>query len=184
MAITKTPGRYDDTLKCWVAGTEVTETTYEGRVLRVYNADFRAMSDVYTLATYAEVLRDDGTVGAVLVNANFECDTSGGRATVDATEEVKLAAAAYEEKVRLEREAKEAAAQAHRQALRIEEERNRPVVGKKMTVASGRKVKPGTQGTVAFISSATGKVLLKDHDKWQDRQANGVWVDPRHLKAS
>jgi hypothetical protein len=67
-------------------------------------------------------------------------------------------------------------------ARREEEERNHPRVGKKMVVASGRKVKPGTQGTVAYVHSS-GRVLLKDDDKWQDRKAQGIWVDGRRLKA-
>jgi hypothetical protein len=62
-----------------------------------------------------------------------------------------------------------------------EAERNRPVVGKRMVVTSGRKVKPGTLGTVAFVRE--GRVLLKDDAKWQDRKADGVWVQERHLKA-
>lgn len=66
---------------------------------------------------------------------------------------------------------------------REEQERNKPVVGKKMKVFKGRKVKPGLEGTVAFISQRTGGVLLKDHDKWRDRNAPGVWVNPEHLKA-
>jgi len=69
------------------------------------------------------------------------------------------------------------------QARKAQEERDRPVVGKQMTVKGGRKVPVGTQGTVAHISRDSGKVLLKDDARWQDRKADGVWVDPRHLKA-
>ena len=61
-------------------------------------------------------------------------------------------------------------------------EKNRPTVGKRMVVVSGRKVSPGTVGTVAYIHSS-GRVLLKDDDKWQDRKAQGSWVDARHLRA-
>lgn len=67
------------------------------------------------------------------------------------------------------------------EAARAEEaERNRPVIGKKMVVKSGRKVPVGTEGTVAFINRE-GSVLLKDDNAWQDRKANGVWVNPQHL---
>lgn len=65
--------------------------------------------------------------------------------------------------------------------LEAERERNRPVKGKKMVVARGRKVKPGFEGTVAFVSG--DRVLLKAHDKWQDRKADGVWVSAAYLKA-
>src|SRR5690242_11166646 len=61
-------------------------TTHVGRVFRVYQSDYQAMSDVYTLATFAEVLSDDLLkIERILVNANFECDRSGGRAEADAT---------------------------------------------------------------------------------------------------
>jgi hypothetical protein len=65
---------------------------------------------------------------------------------------------------------------------RAQIEKDRPVVGKRMVVKSGRKVPIGTQGTVAFIS-ANGGVLLKDDGAWKDRKAQGTWVDPRHLRA-
>lgn len=65
------------------------ETTYEGRVIRVFQQDYRAMSNVYTFATFAEVLHEENDVYSIreeiLVNANFECDRNGGRAEVDAT---------------------------------------------------------------------------------------------------
>lgn len=85
--------------------------------------------------------------------------------------------------------AQESARQAAQQAREAQEkadaqkrERNRPVVGKPMKVVSGRKVPVGTVGTVAFVSGSGG-VLLKDDARWQDRKADGVWVDPRHLEA-
>lgn len=60
--------------------------------------------------------------------------------------------------------------------------KNAPVVGKKMVVVSGRKVKPGHEGTVAYVRE--NRVLLKAHNEWKDRKANGVWVEARHLKAA
>lgn len=80
------------------------------------------------------------------------------------------------------REARAADEAAQQRADKEQKERHRPVVGKRMVVVSGRKVKPGTQGTVAYVK-ADGGVLLKDDDKWQDRKANGTWVDGRHLRA-
>jgi len=61
-------------------------------------------------------------------------------------------------------------------------ERDRPVKGKKMVVFKGRKVKVGTIGTVAYVHES-GRVLLKDDDKWQDRGAQGTWVSGSNLKA-
>lgn len=60
-------------------------------------------------------------------------------------------------------------------------ERNRPEKGKKMEVYRGRKVPVGTVGVVAYIH-ANGGVLLKPEHEWQDREANGVWVDARNLR--
>lgn len=66
--------------------------------------------------------------------------------------------------------------------LDADKERNRPVIGKQVVVVGGRKVKPGTLGTVAYVRN-DGRVLLKDDAQWQDRKANGTWVDARHLQA-
>jgi len=54
--------------------------------------------------------------------------------------------------------------------------------GDRVVVVRGRKVPVGTTGRVAWVSSNTGGVLVKDEDKWQIREQNGVWVDPRNLE--
>ena len=54
--------------------------------------------------------------------------------------------------------------------------------GDRVVVARGRKVPVGTTGRVAWVSSNTGGVLVKDEDKWQDRTQNGVWVNPHNLE--
>lgn len=177
MAITRNDVKWNAETKSYdILSTQVLA---EGRVLRVYNSDYRAMSDVYTYATFADLIQDDGSVKQALVNANFECDVSGGRAEVDANEHYLNLHEGWklvQENLRREQ------AELDRIA-RLEVERNRPVVGKKMIVTKGRKVKVGTCGTVAFIHRNTGSILLKDDDKWQDRSANGVWVNPEYLKA-
>jgi hypothetical protein len=61
-------------------------------------------------------------------------------------------------------------------------EKNRPVKGKKMVVCKGRKVPQGTVGIVAYVSGS-GSVLLKDEANWQDRKADGVWVNAGNLRA-
>lgn len=76
----------------------------------------------------------------------------------------------------------QAAADLVEQARKAQEEKDRPVKGKRMVVFRGRKVPVGYAGTVAFIT-ASGNVLLKKHDQWQDRKADGVWVMKHNLKA-
>lgn len=154
------------------------EVSYVGRVLNVFKRDYRAMSDVYTLATFATVVEDDGTINEHLVNANFECDVGGGHAEVDATAECLAIKAKHDAALLAAQEARDAVML----QARIEAERNRPVKGKKMVVTRGRKVPLGTVGTVAYVS-ASGGVLLKGDDVWQDRLASGFWVDAKNLKA-
>lgn len=91
-------------------------------------------------------------------------------------------------KATVDEKARKAAERQAQEALRLavekaEKERNAVAVGKKMVVNSGRKVPKGTVGVVAFINRS-GFALLKPVDRWQDRRADGVWVDPRHLIAS
>lgn len=176
MAITKLEAKWNPETQTLDEPREV--TSHEGRVLSVYNREYRALSDVYTNATFALVVDPNDQVVEIMVNANFELDVSGGRATVDATAECLQIKAEHDRKIAAAREAREAAA---RQA-REEEERNRPVKGKQMVVARGRKVPVGTVGTVAYISGS-GSVLLKADNEWQDRKASGVWVAAHNLKA-
>jgi hypothetical protein len=138
MAIIHTPSKYNSTTSRWEQGTEST-TTYEGRVLAVYNRDYRAMSDVYTYATFASVLSEKGSIVEILVNANFECDMGGGEAVVDATPEVVAQAAALKA---AEAAAAEKAAE-EREAARIER-------GRKLRVVRGRKVPIGTEGECSW----------------------------------
>lgn len=157
-------------------GPEKLVTTHVGRVIDVFKRDYRAMSDVYTLATFALVLDENGKLQEVMVNANFECDQSQGRAEVDATAEVL---AAYQ-RILEERERLEQEHRAARLREATERARNIPRVGKKMKVVKGRD-HVGTEGTVAFVRD--GRVLLKDDASWQDRKADGVWVRDTNLQA-
>jgi hypothetical protein len=176
MAIIRHKTRYNEETRAWEQTSAV--KTYAGKVVRVFNRDYRAMSDVYTLATYATVMEDDGTFAEHLVNANFECDVSGDYAQADATEEVLAAWRANMAALNKAREDR-----AMRQIMEMAEvERNRPVKGKRMEVFKGRKVPIGTQGTVAFVSW-NGRVLLKPDHCWEDRAADGTWVDPANLRA-
>lgn len=143
--------------------------THAGRVIEVYYADHRAMSDVYTWATFAVIVTDEGNVEKVLVNANFECDQSGGRAVVDATPDVLAIHQCF-------------LAEIAEKTLRDIEERRRdadarlrdiPTKGKRMKVLKGRD-HVGYEGTVAFVRE--GRVLLKPDASWQDRRTDGVWV--------
>lgn len=173
---TKEDGTYE-----WIEFDPPRETVgYVGAVIRVYGEDYRAMSDVYTWATYAEVIAEDGRLKRVFVNANFECDKSGNHAEVDVTDGWMAFHIAVrmqdEEASRVARKAEEAKRQ-----LELEEaERCRPVIGKHMVVVRGRKVKPGTHGVVSYIRDE--RCLLKDPSNWRDRNSNGVWVPTQYLK--
>lgn len=158
--------------------TGQTITTHTGRVLAVYSKDYRAMSDIYTYATFAMVINEKGMYEEIMVNANFECDVSQGRATVDATMEV------LEIKHKLDTDnmdLQKMQAELIRKT-REEEILNRPMVGMKMVVSKGRKAPVGTVGVVSFIHSS-GRVLLKNEKEWKDRKANGVWVESKYLRA-
>lgn len=173
MAITYVRKDYDAATNSY--GPEYVVTEYEGRVLEVFGQDYRAMSDVYTFATYARVVTDTGGIDCIMVNANFECDVSQGKAVVDATPQAiavwEVHKANVVESNRLEREAYFARLAA--------KEHDRPVKGKRMVVLTGRKHK-GYEGTVAFVKEDS--VLLKHDKEWQDRNAQGVWVNARHLR--
>ena len=54
--------------------------------------------------------------------------------------------------------------------------------GDRVVVVKGRKVPVGTSGRVAWVSANTGGILVKDEDKWQDREADGIWVNPQNLE--
>jgi len=155
------------------------KVTYAGRVVKVYHDNYRAMSDVYTLAEFALVHEDDGSFKVRMVNANFELDVSGRHAEVDA-DEVTLAAYS----LHLQKIADHEEARRKEQIARFrEEERNRPTVGKQMIVFKGRKVPLGTVGTVAHVSGSGDSALLKPDNAWQDRKTDGVWVPIANLKA-
>lgn len=181
MAITSYDASYDKETQRYTLDRENPRVSYVGRVLSVYNRDYRVMSDVYSLTTFALVVEDDGTISEHMVNANFECDVSGGHAEADASPECLRIKADHDAKVEEERSAR---AEEKRKA-RAEEERNRPEKGKKMVVAKGRKgrnVHGGFAGTVAYVSGS-GSVLLKADNEWQDRKAQGTWVNARNLIA-
>jgi hypothetical protein len=64
----------------------------------------------------------------------------------------------------------------------IDYKRRSFVKGDRVVVVRGRKVPVGTSGRVAWVSANTGGILVKDEDKWQDREASGTWVEPRNLE--
>lgn len=173
MAITHVRKDYDAATQSY--GPEYTVTEYEGRVLEVFKQDYRAMSDVYTLATYARVVTDAGSIDCVMVNANFECDLSQGHAVVDATPQAIATWDAHKARL-VEDSRKEREAYYARLAAK---EHDRPVKGKRMVVLTGRKHK-GYEGTVSYVKEDS--VLLKHDREWEDRKAQGVWVNARHLR--
>lgn len=188
MAITYRPSAYDKNLQRWVAG-DFEYQEHVGRVFSISSREYRAMSDVYTIASYAMIVKDDGSLEEIMVHSGFEGDTKNGRAVVDVGAEAEALIAGYRAKMapvweaqRLAREAEKAAAKKKADDAEAYRIANKPVTGTKMIVVRGRKVKVGTIGVVAFISNNTGGVLLKDEKVWKDRKANGVWVEPTYLE--
>lgn len=164
-----------------VTGVDV---SFIGRVINIFKkADVKVMSDIWVDATMATVMDYDGKIKNVVVNYNFELDDSNGRAVIDASPELIdqyiMIVEAAKEADRVRKEAEEKL----RMEISAEKEKNRPVIGKKMTVVRGRKVPKGTVGIVCWISNKTGGVLIKDESVWKDRNAPGVWVNPDYLKA-
>jgi hypothetical protein len=153
---------------------------FAGLVLRTFRRDHRAMSDIYTVATFAEVWSDqEGKPVEVLVDTGFELDDRGGTAQVDATPETLEKWASWKRLVELSRLARESAERLERARIAA----NQPAKGKTMRVVKGRKVPKGTVGTVFFIRD--GRVGL---DVTGKRDARGyvldpVWVDASYLEA-
>lgn len=188
MAITYRPSFFDKNLQRWVVG-DVETIEYVGRVVSVSRRDFRAQSDIYTIATFAWVVEDDGSQKEILVNANYECDVSGGQAKADLDDAGRALLDAYATKMapiwaeqKRVRDLEAAAVKKKADEAEAYRIANKPVIGTKMIVVRGRKVKVGTTGVVAFISNNTGGVLLKDENVWKDRKANGIWVSPEYLE--
>ena len=117
--------------------------TFQGCTLKVFTREIRAMSDVWVDASCALVW-DGEKVREVVVNYNFECDTNGGYATVDATEETLAAVDAW---VLTQNQQAQEAAQRAAQAAQTEE-MARPTKGRIVEVYKGRKVPVGTVGLV------------------------------------
>jgi len=64
----------------------------------------------------------------------------------------------------------------------LDHQRRNIIKGDRVVVVRGRKVPVGTSGRVAWVSANTGGILVKDEDRWQDREASGTWVEPRNLE--
>lgn len=152
---------------------------HTGRVIDIFHDDYRAMSDVYTSALYATYLTADlQRTETMMVNACFECDQSGNYAVVDLSPENQLMLqVVLFDRAEKERQADRARWElARKQAA--EAERNHPVKGKRMEVIRGRRVKPGTVGTVFWVRD--GRVGL---DVTGRRDERGYVVDPVFVPA-
>jgi hypothetical protein len=160
-----------------IYGENGVKVIYEGAVLEVFGEDYRVMSDIWTMATFARVWSDEkGSSVRVLVNANFELDTSEGHAEVDATPE---RVALYAAEVAAREEALDNRRQAEARSRRIQEH-NRPDMGKTMVVHRGRTHK-GEIGIVFWLRD--GRVGLRTSDAksgpgWQDV----IWVNAANLR--
>ena len=64
----------------------------------------------------------------------------------------------------------------------LSEERVNFRKGDDVVVVKGRKVPVGTRGRVAWVSANTGGILVKPEESWQDRTADGIWINPANLE--
>jgi hypothetical protein len=157
------------------------QTTYAGKVLRIFNEDYRAMSDVYTYASFA-VVWEGGKEIKVMVNANFECDDSCGHATVDATPAVLLevevvrAQAAIVENSRVSLLREKAA----------EDARKRPEIGRIVKVVRGRKVPLLTTGLVFWQGTQYGELKIgisPSGVKVGNKYTDAIWIAAKNVEA-
>lgn len=159
------------------------KTSHQGCVVRVYTDDYRAMSDIYTTAKFADIWCTE--TSSVRYRYMFDSglhpeDPKHGDANVDINEGPHRAAyAAYLEKVEAARQRKIEDERAAAEAQLL----HRPEKGKRMVVVRGRKVKPGTVGVVFWIRD--GRVGL---DVTGERDTKGyvkdpVWVNGDYLQA-
>jgi hypothetical protein len=156
-----------------------------GRVAKVFNADYRAMSDVYTWAMYATYLTEDlSEAKTIMVNANFECDQSRSYAVVDITPENQLIMQVVEyDRAQKLKAAEEAVNRKVIERCR-EAERNRPIFGKRMKVVKGRTVKPGTVGVVFWARDGRVGLDVTGRRDGQGRVVDPVFVSARYLEAA
>ena len=133
-----------------IKSTLNTEVSYEGCVLEVWKGDYRAMSDVYTFATYATVWSFEKNEPVdILVNANFELDLSGRYAEVDATDVVKELFWAHCEALSRKQE-EDRRLRAANEAVKAAKAPNK---GRIVQVVRGRKVPLGTIGYVFWTGT-------------------------------
>lgn len=149
------------------------QSTYVGQVYSVYTAEHRAMSDVYTIGTFAWVIMPDGEHQRVVVNSGMGYADEGWAET-DATEEL-LALFAQKNAIYAAKKAELAALLAEEEAWKVA---NRPSKGKKMFVYKGKK--KGYVGVCAFVDG--DRVLLKPEDGWQDRKVDGIWFSAMNMR--
>ena len=166
----------------WVKFEKPVEVvTHRCLVLSVFQEDYRAMSDVYTVATFATVWDlNEKRPKRVLVNANFECDTSQGRAVVDAAPPIQTLHTIWKQEQAKIAEQHRAAQHAAAAAA----ERQKPVVGKKMTVVKGRTAK-GYTGycCVKYDTDFGPKFLMKARlEDARNKNIPGHWVYGYNLK--
>jgi hypothetical protein len=151
-------------------------TLHAGRVLEVWREDYRAMSDVYTYATFALLWTQEGERLKFLVNANFECDTNGGRATVDATPDVLLLEESYQHRIAAERAQREA--QQQRAALLASGREAR--IGRRMRITRGKC--KGQEGTVFWLRADRAGVDVTGRKNARGLALDPVWTQRAYLE--
>jgi len=125
---------------------KVAKPTYDGAVLGTTGRDERIMSDVWAWITYAKVWDGSKVTEVAIADSEFG---RYGEATIDASDDVKAAAVAWEA-------AKAAAAEKAARANAVDKTIAYAydlAVGKDVTVVKGRKVPVGTTGRIFWLGA-------------------------------
>ena len=144
-------------------------TTHEGLVVsESWTREVRAMSDVYCDVSYVNVWNPETKqVETVSLGYQFECNSTYGHSTIDASDAVL-------ETIKQERDiARQRAQDAH----------NRVARGKTMRVVAGRKVRKGTVGQVFWMDDLR-KPTRVGLDLTGRKDGNGRRMDVAWVAAS
>lgn len=145
----------------------------------------RVMSDIYADVSRCTVWNPEkGTTEPVTLGYHFECCTTFGHATVDASVEILAEVARQAAEAKARYEAAEAARYEAARKAREEAVRNAPEYGKVMVVTRGRKVPVGTVGKVFWMRDGRVGLALSDRKDARGYNADVAWVDAAYLKAA
>jgi len=165
----------DNILKTW--------TTHEGLVVsEPWTREVRAMSDVYCDASYVRVWNPTTkTTETVCLGYQFECNSTFGHSTIDADAATLREISKQDDEAKAIRKAAQEAHAIQQAAERALAAHNRVEQGKVMKVVRGRKVAPGTVGTVFWMRDGRVGLDLTGRKDDRNRRADVAWVDATYL---